>query len=221
MMHETPPVMDIVTQTLKRDGLMPLGQFRDQDGCDGILIGNVGSSLWPAFSTSSEYSDGAPDPLNRWTHNRLNPLGDLLSCEVRYPFGETLWPFQRWAAAAMGIKQSPIGLFIHPEYGLWVALRGALMMPNLAADAPVSPRVVHPCDSCEDKPCLSSCPVDAFSASGYLLDACRSHVRSSAGTQCRTGGCRARLSCPVGQAHQYVGEQQAFHMAAFAPGNVG
>jgi hypothetical protein len=73
----------------------------------------------------------------------------------------------------------------------------------------------HPCESCEEKPCLSNCPVDAIGGSRFDVENCRAHINSSHGRQCVQTGCIARNACPVGQKHAYCGEQQAFHMGAY------
>ena len=44
----------------EEDGVPPLGDGRRARSL--VLLGNVGSSIWPAFSESPEYRDGVPDP---------------------------------------------------------------------------------------------------------------------------------------------------------------
>jgi len=65
------------------------------------------------------------------------------------------------------------------------------------------------------KPCLSACPVDAFSGTSYDVAACAAHIGSTAGEDCMAGGCLARRACPVGQAFAYGPAQAQFHMRAF------
>ncbi len=195
-------------------GLLPFGWFRDEDGVAGLLVGNIGSSLWAAFATSDEFSDGQKNALDRWTETSLRPVALELNAELRFPFGEKTWPFQRWAGEATGMRQSPIGLFIHPEYGLWTAFRGALMFD---VEIEFETKLVdwHPCDRCVEKPCLITCPIGAFNAEGYDYLSCKSHVRSDIGYACRSGSCLARKSCPIGTEYVYVPDHQAFHMAAY------
>jgi hypothetical protein len=66
-----------------------------------------------------------------------------------------------------------------------------------------------------DKPCLSACPVGAFSGRSYDVPACVNHTRSTAGVDCREAGCRARRACPVGREYPYEPDQARFHMDAF------
>lgn len=180
----------------------------------GLLIGNIGSSLWPSFSTSAENADGDSDPMDRWTQRHLEPLAERLEATMRYPFGRPFWPFQAYAKRATGMDNSPLGLLIHPQYGLWTALRG-LMVFKGEFDVPTHHVDWHPCARCEDKPCLSTCPVNAFSGESYDYVTCRAHVASDAGAACLQGGCLARKACPVGQGFAYEDDHQAFHMAAY------
>lgn len=216
--HSPQSLEDLIRERLAPSGLMPLGWF-ETDGAPALLIGNVGSSLWPAFSISEQYSDGLPDPLNRWTVSKMSILVDDLPPEivqeVRYPFGEPIWPFQQYAKRALGIEQSPLGLLIHPEFGLWFAFRAVLVFGEGGVKSPpMQSARDHPCDACSDKPCLNTCPIGAFSVDAYDYPGCKNHVGSPAGEGCFRGGCLARQACPVGR--EFTNEQthQAFHMRA-------
>ncbi|MEL7274685.1 MAG: hypothetical protein AAGK33_14760 [Pseudomonadota bacterium] len=204
-------------------GLTPFGWVMlgaedfDGDTCAagrGLLIGNIGSSLWPAFSTSPEFSDGGKDPLDRWTVSQLGPFAQRLGATVRYPFGRPFWPFQDYAKRATGMDNSPLGLLIHPQYGLWMALRGLIVFEGDFA-VPTRPVDWHPCERCVEKPCLQTCPVSAFTDDGYDYVSCRAHVASAAGGECFSGGCLARRACPVGEGFAYDEDHQAFHMSAY------
>lgn len=180
-----------------------------------VLIGNVGLSLWPSFSGSVEAADGAPDPLNRWTQRVIRGIAREVGAEPLFPFGGPPYlPFQRWAMRAEAVAPSPLGILIHPDYGLWHAYRGALAFAESLA---LPPRVERPrpCDSCADRPCLSTCPVGAFSGQGYDVPACIGHIGSPAGEACMSGGCLARRACPVGRDQGYGPAQARFHMTAF------
>jgi epoxyqueuosine reductase len=62
---------------------------------------------------------------------------------------------------------------------------------------------------------LTACPVQAFSAAGYDVDACARWLRKPEGADCLGGGCLARRACPVGADYAQAPEQARFHMAAF------
>lgn len=197
----------------EEDGVPPLPDGRRPTTL--LLVGNVGAGLWPEFSGSVEAGDGVPDPLNRWTRRVIGDIAREVGAAPLFPFGRPPYlPFQRWAMKAEAVAPSPLGILIHPDYGLWHAYRGALAF---AERLPLPPRVERPrpCDSCADRPCLSACPVGAFGERGYDVPACIGHIGGAAGAACMEGGCLARRACPVGRTHGYAPAQARFHMAAF------
>jgi hypothetical protein len=177
-----------------------------------VLLGMVGARPWAAFAASPEACDGAPHPLDRWSRRVVTELAQRLGAVALFPFeGPPFWPFQAWARRAEPVAPSPLGLLIHPRYGLWHSYRGAL-----AGDFEPPPvaTAANPCESCEGRPCLSACPVGAFTDRGYDVPACADWLRG-AGADCMSGGCLARRACPVGDAYRQAPEQAAFHMRAF------
>ena len=110
-----------------------------------------------------------------------------------------------------------MGFSIHPEYGLWHAFRFALLLPNAYEELDQQVQVDAPslCSTCADSPCLSHCPVNAYTESGFDPDACFKHLKQNENGECRTQGCIARRSCPEGVNFRYVPEHAEFHMAAF------
>jgi len=196
--------------------------LRDGRGAGTLyLVGNLGRDMWPVFSRSAELQDGAPNALDRWTRRILGQVAQELDAVALFPFGGPPWlPFQRWALRAGSVAASPLRILIHPGYGLWHAYRGALAFAGRLA-LPEPDRRPRPCDSCAAKPCLSACPVGAFTLEGYDAARCRRHVASAAGAACREGGCLARRACPVGREHAYPDAQMAFHMRAFLAGPPG
>ena len=180
-----------------------------------LLVGNAGPALWRAFAAAPEYADGQSHPLNRWTRRQLDAVAIPFGGTVLYPFDEApAWPFQRWAARCEAVHQSPLGLLVHPQYGLWHAYRGAILVApvlELAAPAPAP----SPCQSCAGQPCLSRCPVGAFTPGGYNVAACAAHLALPEGQDCLGAGCLARRACPVGADFAQAAAQNAFHMRAF------
>jgi epoxyqueuosine reductase QueG len=145
----------------------------------------------------------------------IDRLASNLGAAPLYPFAGPPWlPFQRWAQKADRVFVSPLGILIHPEFGLWHSYRGALTFRE-HLDLPAAATEASPCDSCREKPCLTRCPVSAFSGAGYDVAGCRAHISTRAGTACMDGGCLARRACPVGAAHRYAPAQASFHMQAF------
>ena len=185
-----------------------------------LMIGNVGSSLWPAFSASPEAGDGAPDALDRWSRRIAQDIASEVGAEPLFPFGGPPYlPFQRWAQRAEPVAPSPLGILIHPDYGLWHAYRAALAFAD-RLEVPARRQRPRPCDRCVDRPCLTACPVGAFSESGYDVPVCISHLSAPASEPCVSGGCLARRACPVGRAYAYAADQARFHMRAFRAAHV-
>lgn len=180
-----------------------------------VLLGWIGGGDWPVFAGSPEARDGAPHPLDRWSRRVVDGLAQALGAAALYPFSGPPWlPFQRWAQRADRVFISPLGILIHPDWGLWHSYRGALAFRERLDLEPTAVRA-HPCESCAAKPCLARCPVSAFSIDGYDAGSCRRHLSGSAGTACMESGCLAREACPVGATHRYAPSQAAFHMRAF------
>jgi ferredoxin len=205
-----------VLNRIKREGFAPLGWFApgEKDGVAArfvILIGNAGPGMFARFARER---DPHADTLDDWTRAAVTPLAADLGAEAVYPFEVPYRPFLTWARKAGAGHVSPLGLNIHPSYGLWHAYRAALLFP-VAFDLPAPLPAPHPCESCVGKPCLSACPVSAFDGPSYDVAACGRHLLSGAGDNCLSGGCLARLACPVGVGYRYDPMQLQFHMRAF------
>jgi hypothetical protein len=209
-----------IGRRLALHGLIPRGAFHP-DPADGVppsagtvvLVGNAGPAMWQAFARDRR--DEA-NPLDAWTRSVLTAAArDLGAVTVLFPFdGPRPYPFQRWAMKADAVHSSPIGVLVHPDFGLWHAYRGALAFAGTLALPPRDGRA-SPCESCANRPCLSACPVSAFRPGAYDVPACAGHLTSHAGSDCLTGGCLARRACPVGRDYIYEPAQAAFHMEAF------
>jgi ferredoxin len=180
-----------------------------------LLVGHGGAGYWPHFQAWRAQNDGVGDPLDTWSRQVIDEVANAVDARAVYPSDRPYMPFQQWAMRAEGLRPSPLGILIHPEFGLWHAYRGALLFDR-ALVLGEAPTTRHLCDDCPDKPCLTACPVGAFSAGGYDVRACRLHVRGE-GERCHEAGCLARNACPH-DTHRYPAEVQTFHMDAFVYG---
>ncbi len=180
-------------------------------GATLLLVGNAGPTMFDRFAAER---DPAHDAMDGWTRDVLTPLAAQLGARAVFPFDQPHPPFLRWAKAANAGFTSPLGLNIRADFGLWHAFRAAFIFDDeiaFPAPAPGS----SPCESCLDKPCLTTCPVNAFSGSTYDVAACAAHLASPEGKPCRDRTCLARLACPVAPGYRYAPGQMRFHMVAF------
>lgn len=216
-----------VDAALRATGLIARGGFHPApadgvpalpDGRSGrsvIVVGSVGADMWRAFTAAPESADGRPDPLDRWSARVLRDLAVRWGAAALFPFGGPPYhPFVAWAKRAEAVAESPLGILIHPDYGLWHAYRGALAFAERIA-LPARDTRSRPCDTCSDRPCLSACPVGAFTGAGYDVPACVKHISASEGVDCMDLGCRARRACPIGRGYAHEAAQARFHMEAF------
>ncbi len=210
------------------DGVPPLAD--GQPAATVVLIGNAGNDLWRAFRASGP-DMSARHPLDGWVAGHLRAAADALGAEFVDAMRPPWPPIQQWAVRAGAGHRSPINLVIHPEFGLWHTFRGALLTAE-KLPLPDAKALDNPCETCAGRPCLTTCPADAFAlpengpadgpeevqANGRFADfdspACVDHVESPAGRGCRTVGCLARRACPVGRPWAYDREPAAYHMAA-------
>ncbi len=216
---------DEIAVGLSRFGLIARGGFQVEPG-DGVpalagnrpartvvIAGNAGPAMWRAFAGSD--ANSGPDPLDRWSGSVLAAIAGEFGAEWVAPSdGPPYAPFQRWAMRADTVFASPLGLLIHPEWGLWHGYRGAVLFAERIA-VPERRSLASPCASCVDRPCLSACPVGAFTGTEYQAGDCAAYLKTPAGTACMAGGCLARHACPVGRGFRPHPDQARFHMRAF------
>lgn len=181
-----------------------------------LLVGNGGADYWRQFSQwRARQPAGTGHPLDTWSRAVIGAAAAAAGARVVMPNDRPFAPFQQWAKRAEGLRASPLGILMHPRFGLWHAYRGALLLDvEIPVRAVRNP--IHLCDLCTGKPCLNACPVSAFSRGGFAYEACVAHVRGPSGAACRQRGCLARNACPEARAWRYPPEVQAFHQKAFA-----
>ncbi|MHB2264657.1 hypothetical protein [Aliihoeflea sp. PC F10.4] len=209
--------IETVAQELVVHGLIIRGGFNFELGEDApakavLLVGHGGAEYWTHFQNWHRNNPQTAEPLDTWSRIVIDDVARSVGARAVYPNDRPYLPFQQWAMRAEGLRPSPLGILMHPRFGLWHAYRGALLFDH-EISIQHARRSNHICDLCVEKPCLNSCPVDAFTDAGYAVERCRAHVRSE-GATCRSAGCIARNACPH-DAFRYPPDVQAFHMAAF------
>ena len=178
-----------------------------------VLLG-PSAQFWTVFCASDIYQDGLPDPVDRWSTKVISAIATDLDAKPIFPFGGPPYaPFLDWARASGRAWNSPVGMLVHELTGLMVSYRGALAFTK-PLDLP-DQTFHNPCNTCDDKPCLSACPVDALAAGGYDVPKCHAYMDTDAGITCLNKGCLVRRACPasIGATRQI--EQSALHMRAF------
>lgn len=209
-----------LTETLAAHHLEILGGFYASvdDGLPPgtqtlLLIGPAEPGFWAHLTAQPEWSDGKPDPVDRWSRRIIGTIACDLEAKAIFPFGGPPYhPFQRWALRSGRAWESPVRLLVHASQGLLVSFRGALALRE-RIDIPEP--LPKPCDRCDAKPCLTACPPAALTSAGYDVPACHAYLDTDQGAPCMTAGCLARRACPLSQAYARVAEQSAYHMRRF------
>jgi hypothetical protein len=212
-----------IEQSLHDSGFTPRGAFHpvaddgvpplagDAPARTVVLAGNAGPRMWRTFD-AARAAGGMT--LDAWSRRVLAEVAARLGAHAVFPFERPFLPFQRWAMRAEACHPSPLGLLIHPDYGLWHGYRGALLFAA-KFELPPPDRRASPCAACADRPCLRACPVGAFDGKAYDVPVCARHLAATPEPACMEIGCLPRHACPVGRDYRYVREQARFHMLSF------
>ncbi|WP_299423930.1 ferredoxin [uncultured Shimia sp.] len=206
--------LDDIQAAAANAGLQTMGAL-NEDGKTIVLFG-TGPAFWAAFSTSPEFLDGEKHPVDRWSKRIVGYLAQTFDGTCQFPSdGPPYPPFIRWALDSGQFFQSPVGMMVHPEVGLMISLRGALILPT---EIPMPQQDTQsPCLTC-DALCTTACPVDALSAeSGYSVADCHTFLDTRDGSDCMSRGCIARRACPHSSKAERADAQSALHMRSFHP----
>ena len=201
------------------------------EGCESaVVVGNGGRTLWEYFvqtleedpSRLSEHSHPFDDMVERWIEKISVDVGLKQGEHFRWircaATEETFVDFRCLGRDAGLGSSSPVGLLIHPEYGLWFGLRAVLLTtekldahwlhnhpkPTLNVEGGAE----SPCSRCVEKPCISACPAKAVQVEGWSVQRCATFHQTS--SDC-AGRCHSRLACPVGREHRHSALQHLYH----------
>lgn len=197
-----------------RGAFHPIAEDAAPEGCRTVvMLGPDEPDFWATFTASPEYLDGQPDPLDRWSRRVVSALSAPLGATALFPYdGPPYPPFLRWALRSGTSWSSPVQLLVHETAGLFISFRAALAIFD-QLEIPTTGS--KPCLNCGSRPCAAACPVGALAPDqSYGVSACKAHVESAEGAECRSG-CLVRRACPVSQSFARLPEQSAFHMRAF------
>jgi hypothetical protein len=173
-----------------------------------VLLGHGGRQLWQALE---QFGRQTNDPIDYYS---LEMAKVFIERYLDSPRSLTLYPSSRGipllrlGKLAGWSHASPLGIGINEQYGLWFAYRAAFLTTS-----PLPIRTYEqtqsPCDSCYDKPCISSCPAGAVAVASMNIFKCATfRVQENSVCQDR---CLARIACPYMPQHRYTEEQIRYH----------
>jgi hypothetical protein len=185
-----------------------------------LVIGNGGRGFWRAFRGFGAAHPGQEDaahPLDAFTRRTVQTVAAPLveaggrTAHYLYPFrfAEEPVSFMRLAECAGLGTPSVLGVLIHPEYGPWIALRAAILVPDVL-EAPRPADGFDPCPGCVERACMSACPAGAVGDAGWDIPRCAGHRLAPAGDGCASR-CHARFDCVIGRAHRYPEAALVYH----------
>lgn len=183
-----------------------------------ILVGFGGNKFWKIFQKyledNPEFRINSNDIIDDYSALKFKEAKNLLELnniryKFAYPFGDNALDFNFLKLGELGGAGVPslLGILLHPVYGPWISLRGAIIT-DMDLDNFVEPiSGFSPCPSC-DKPCISACPANTISESGWDWASCMKFRISD--KTCAVS-CASRRACPYGQEEQYTEEQLNYH----------
>ncbi len=179
-----------------------------------LLIGSGGRALWQASAEWRANNTLIQDPVNSYSLEVADRI--LTTAAIGYT---SLYPSTEYNVGLINCGkqvgwhgESDLGLGMNPAFGLWWAYR-LLIWIDQPIEIDGTMDVVDVCQSCEDKPCLSACPVSALHKTGMdKWQTCSGH-RLSEGSSCEDR-CFSRLACPVASEHRYIEPQMQYHYRA-------
>jgi len=188
------------------------------DAKSAILCGFAGRGFWGTLKgflkENPEFKNTREDWMDEYTLFRFMSVARTLEDEkvnyqMAFPFGSAglVVDFSKLGElGGVGVK-SLLGILIHPEYGSWISLRGAIITDLEFSEYDNPLPYFNPCPPCS-KPCISACPASTISENGWDYHACMGfRLRDDT---CRDN-CASRRACPYGKEHEYSYEQLAYH----------
>jgi hypothetical protein len=184
-------------------------------GCGtALVLGSGGREFWTQFQA------GAADPqqpIRDYSGSCLRELRALLASEsldarIVMPGIDRSVRFQQLGeAAGFGTISPVIGVLLHPDFGPWVSLHGALLVEGKPFGPVDDASVVdhfQPCCACP-RPCVAACPAGAHDVRGPDMHVCAQHRHAG---NC-SDGCSVRRACPIGAEHRYAPAEEVQRQA--------
>jgi epoxyqueuosine reductase QueG len=189
-----------------------------QDAKSVILVGFGGREFWNTLQDflkrNPEFKSTREDLIDDYTVLKFMSAARILDQEninyfMVFPFGSGYLSLDFSKLGELGGigSKSILGILIHPEYGPWISMRGAIVTDLQLSQYNEPLYSFNPCPICS-KPCISACPANTVSENGLNHIACMNFRLSDEICNSR---CASRLACPYGIEHQYSREQQGYH----------
>lgn len=173
-----------------------------------ILIGHGGKALWRALTESDSNTE---DPIDHFTidviSRWLSTYHSGTQSVVIYPTSQDVDLISLGKLAGWH-HETPFKSGINQQWGPWFAYRAVILTDSQFETTPPS-TAPSPCATCQEKLCISRCPVGACSEQGLDISKCISYRKTQHSSCAKT--CLARISCPVQTQHQYTETQMDFH----------
>ncbi len=199
---DTLPLEIVQDMQLKVENLAAYNQL--------LVFGHAGKQMWHALQ-QSPFRDVA-DPIDSFSlHAVQNYFSQQLpnfDYRLLYPGSDSIVPLQTLGELAGWHHASPFRIGINAAYGSWFAYR-VVVLANTKLKTTANTDTPSPCLSCEDRPCISSCPAHALNQGDLSLQICIDY-RLRAESRCKSQ-CLSRLSCPIAKEMQYDSEQINYH----------
>ena len=186
------------------------------DGAESIILtGFAGRAFWDVFNlflaANPDFKENREDLIDDYTRlifGRLISGTEALSGKGHnfiFPFGNDALELDFVKLGILGGIGVPsiLGILLHPVYGTWISLRGAIITDVKFEnyDGPLAN--FDPCPSCT-KPCITACPANTVSETGWDWESC---MRYRLDSDACSGKCSSRLACPYGQDYAYSSDQ--------------
>ena len=172
-----------------------------------ILIAHGGQKLWTMIQPNLAGSD---HPIDEYSTDIVTKLcknhAEIKDYKVIYPSQSPIG-LQSLGELAGWHHPSPFRVGINQQWGSWFAYRAVVLTDS---DFQTTEKIndTSPCNTCEEKSCIASCPGKALEKE-FSLQKCLSY-RKTADSLCKDR-CLARMACPIAEAHQYPLEQIQYH----------
>ncbi|MGI9462126.1 MAG: hypothetical protein ACR2NY_06105 [Alphaproteobacteria bacterium] len=177
----------------------------------------AGQNYWQYFlQNHHRASRRYHHPFDNWSRIAMKKIGHTMGVKTSamvFPYHKGRdnkpLPFQN-ISKKFGFSASPLGLFIHPTFGLWAGFRGGFIHQKLPPYRSRWSGIASPCAACLTKPCIAICPAKAVHENYFDTTTCHDYLHHHRDAACLTGGCLARLACPIGTKYRYHKNQSQF-----------